>query len=724
MTPPPPAALGRLCALWGVQPSYLGVDGRRRTASPAALLAVLRALGAPVERVGDAEEACRARTVEAWGRPLDPVALAPARGPARVEVRWPSSTARLSCRLDFEDGAARTWTTSARVDALPALRSERVDGRLRVARALPLPGPLPLGTHRLRVEASGIRAEATVIAAPSRAPALRGRTWGVFCPAYALRSARDLGAGDLGDLEDLLRFVASLGGGAVATLPILASLLDTPTEGRPEASAGGPFEPSPYSPASRLFWNEHVLALDRLVQEEDCPEARQVLEAPETRAEVAALREAPLVDWRRLATLHRRVLAPLARAFFARGRDREDAFLRFVASRPDLPEYARFRAVLERRGAPWCTWATSASGATGAEGANGTGLPPSDGDAEIERVHLYAQWAVSRQIQALAEEARGIGPGLYLDFPLGVHPDGYDVWRERRAFALDASVGAPPDSFFPQGQDWGFPPLRPDAAREGGHRYFAECLARHAEAAGVLRLDHVMGLHRLYWIPKGFPKNEGVYVRYPSEELHAVVRLAAHRHGTVVVGENLGTVPRAVDQALARHGLLSTYVVEYAASPSTTHPLPPVPEDCAACVETHDMPPFAAFLKALDVPERVELGLLPSARAVRERRTRTEVSDALTEFLRARRLLRRRAGPAEVLRAVHAFLAESPAALVLVNLEDLWLETLPQNVPGTWRERPNWRRKARLTLEEIRRSPEIRAALLDVAAHRARGGPP
>ena len=352
--------------------------------------------------------------------------------------------------------------------------------------------------------------------------------------------------------------------------------------------------------------------------------------------------------------------------------------------------------------------------------APGAAAPDAE-EAAAVRAFAYAQWCVHLQLSDLAREARGGGAGLYLDFPLGAHPDGFDVQEERDVFARDASVGAPPDSAFPQGQDWGFPPLKPDAARADGHRHLAECLRHHLEHATVLRVDHVMGLHRLFWIPRGFDKADGVYVRGHPEEAYAVASLEASRTGTVLAGEDLGTVPAEVRTSLARHGWLSTYVVEYAVGDRARDALPPVPASSVACVETHDMAPFAGWWRETDIPERVRLGLLAPERAAEESRFRKRARRALVAFLRKKRRLRGRPTPDRVLRALHAHLAASPAASVLVNLEDLWGETDPQNVPGTWMERPNWRRPLAHGLENLDLVPGLAAALEEVDTARREG---
>ena len=314
-------------------------------------------------------------------------------------------------------------------------------------------------------------------------------------------------------------------------------------------------------------------------------------------------------------------------------------------------------------------------------------------------------------MRELADQARRRGPGLYLDLPVGVHGAAYDVWRERALFAEGASAGAPPDTFFTKGQDWGFPPLKPEALREQGYAYLVACLRHHLEHAGVLRLDHVMQLYRLFWIPQGLEAKDGVYVRYPAEELLAVLALESHRYQALLVGENLGTVPPEVNAALERRGVLGMYVMQYELAPGAPGLERTPPAATVASLNTHDMPPFKAFWEGLDIADRQELGLLDEEQARVERERREATRRELEALVRPRDLQDEPPDVQEVLRRLLERLAASPARLMLVNLEDLWGETEPQNVPGTTDERPNWRRKARLGFEELSTDPEVLATL-------------
>ena len=270
------------------------------------------------------------------------------------------------------------------------------------------------------------------------------------------------------------------------------------------------------------------------------------------RRERATLRAERLIDYRRHMNLRRRVLKELADLFFAEKSARHANFLKYLERRPNLHDYAVFRAATESRQEPWSKWPEAPR--------NGT-LRESDYSESLKNYHLYAQWLADEQIRPLGKKS---GKGaLYLDFPLGVHREGYDVWRRRDVFALEASGGAPPDDFFTKGQNWGFPPLHPEKLRQQGYQYYIACLRHQLEYAAQLRIDHIMGLHRLYWVPRGLDPTEGVYVRYPAAEYYAILSLESHRHQTVIVGENLGTVPDSVHKGMKSHNIYGMNVGQF-----------------------------------------------------------------------------------------------------------------------------------------------------------------
>ncbi|MGH9892425.1 MAG: 4-alpha-glucanotransferase, partial [bacterium] len=395
---------------------------------------------------------------------------------------------------------------------------------------------------------------------------------------------------------------------------------------------------------------------------------------------------------------------------FKREGQRRTELEQFVASHPILQDYSRFRAVCDRMRAPWPTWDSRLR-----EGE----VQESDYDPETRQYHLYVQWLAHQQLHAFAAKARRSGPGLYLDLPLGVHPDGYDAWRFREVFAGGVCGGSPPDRFFTKGQDWGFPPLHPERIRRQGYRYFIHCLRHHLQYAGILRIDHVMGLHRLFWVPWGKKATEGVYVRYHAEELYAILALESQRHSAVLVGEDLGTVPPAVHPMMARHRVLRTYVAQFEISTEPKRQLRLPARNSLASVNTHDTPTFPGFWEGLDIEDRVSLGLLSSADAQSEHENRRKLRAALLAYLiETGELTEDETSPDAVLSACLRHLATSPARVVCVNLEDLWGERQPQNVPGTTSERPNWLRKAKYLLENFCHNEAILATLRDVNTRR------
>ena len=397
----------------------------------------------------------------------------------------------------------------------------------------------------------------------------------------------------------------------VATLPLLAAFLDEP------------FEPSPYAPASRLFWNELYVDPRRLPEMEDCPAARRLIESPEFLREVEALRATPRVDYARLAALKRRVLEELTQRFFSRPGAAQADFDRFVAGKPGLENYAAFRAVGDRRGDSWHAWPERLREGT---------LAPADYDEEDRRYYLWTQWAADQQIRSLATEARRRGPGLYLDLPVGVHGSSYDVWCHRDLFALEASAGAPPDAFFTKGQNWGFPPLQPerlprarlrpsdpDPAPPPGARGHPAPRPRHAAPSAVLDSARHGRLRRRLR-PAIRPRS-----------CTPCSRWRATATASIVVGENLGTVPPEVYEAMEREDLHGMYVVQYEMQPGKALREPPAKS--VASLNTHDMPTFQGYLQSRDVEDLQSLGFFTPEQAQAERERRAAIRQGLEEAL-------------------------------------------------------------------------------------------
>jgi 4-alpha-glucanotransferase len=692
MNPSSKTLLYKLARLCGIQTVYHDVSHRRCQASVESLLAVLRSLGVDVAGLQDVPSALREKQQEFWQKMLPPVAVAWDGQPCRLQLRLPQSlsSATIACDLALETGERHRWISQA--TALPTLETCELEGVPYAVKLLPLPA-MNYGYHRLAVELSGRSAKIMVISAPRMAYISENgeddRAWGVFLPLYALHSEESWGGGDFSDLEKLMDWTAGMGGRMVATLPILAT---PPTE---------LYEPSPYLPGSRLLWNEFYLDIGKIPELSRCPEAQESMASESFNREIGSLRKAKLVDYQRQMMLKRNVLEKLCRCFFAEVSERQDSLRRFARANPVVDDYARFMATAEKQHRPWCLWPQPLRDGN---------IGQNDYHEESRRYHLYVQWLCHERVQALSRKARERGMRWYLDLPLGVHPDGYDTWCHRDIFAQDISAGAPPDTVFTAGQDWLFPPLHPEKIREQGYGYIIAYLRHHLQHAGILRIDHVMQLHRLFWIPRGFGPAQGVYVRYPAEELYAILALESHRYRAIIVGEDLGTVAPEVRPAMSRHGLHRMYVLHYelAGEEGLRHR---IPRHSVASLNTHDMPPFAAFWQGLDIKQRKELGLLTSQAAKKEIEQRQIIKKSLLPFLHQKNWLKKKVDSFSVFKACLAYLSDSRARFVLVNLEDLWGETQPQNVPSTRGKYPNWHRKARHSFDCFCQWPAVTGTL-------------
>jgi 4-alpha-glucanotransferase len=548
---------------------------------------------------------------------------------------------------------------------------------------------LELGYHEIEINGHSV----FVISAPSKSYfPVSAPAWGVFAPVYALRSKRNPDAGDLTDFEDLMKWLHGLGGTVAATLPLLGAFLDEP------------FDASPYSPATRLFWNEFYIDLERI------PEfaGHRSVESPKT---------TQFIDYRSVMAHKRSILEELARTFFSDATpERLQMFGKFVVENEGVDDYARFRAVTDRRRAGWRDWPARMREGTIQDG---------DYDEATKNYHLYSQWIVQEQLRAVSERAQARGQLLYLDLPLGLHMDGYDIWRNRNFFVEGVAGGAPPDPVFTKGQNWNFAPMNPEAMRLNRFQYVIAYLRNHFRYAKLLRIDHVMGLHRLYWIPAELTADKGVYVKYPAEELWAILSLESHLHSAGVIGENLGTVPPEVNQDMAKHDIRQMYVLQYEIMGNPDNPsLGEPPVKCVASLNTHDMPPFRAFQDGTDIDDRLDLGFLDEKTARKEREDRKTIIQVLENLgdegaAPPSPKLRGRGGCPLVYERVLQFLSKSMANIVLVTLEDLWEETAPQNVPATSTERPNWQRRIRPSIEQIRKMGGIAEVLSDVFAQRS-----
>ncbi|MGE3661458.1 MAG: 4-alpha-glucanotransferase [Pseudonocardia sp.] len=538
-----------------------------------------------------------------------------------------------------------------------------------------IPAGLEPGWYRLELADRVV----TVVVAPPSLPS-PDRGWGWMLQLYALHSAASWGIGDLGDLRELVGWAGADGAGAVLLNPLHAI---TPVP---------PVQPSPYTPSSRRFGTPLALRITDLdAYHRACAEVR---------AEVDALR--PVTHAR---IEHDRVWAAKRAAL---------ELMWHADGRPaprgpaDLVEFATFCALAERHGARWGTWPA---------GLRHPGAP----DVATARrelapriaFHAWVQERVQEQLAAARDAGRAAGVRVIHDLAVGCDPEGADAWALQDVLALGVNVGAPPDDFSRQGQNWGLPPWRPDRLDATGYAAYRDLLRALLRQADGLRIDHVAGLWRLWWVPPGESPERGTYVHYDADVMLAVLTLEASRAGAMVIGEDLGTVEAEVTEGLARRNMLGSSVLWFTRDlDDPAQPLLPPgawPESSVATVSTHDLPTASGFLRGEHVRVRAELGLLTDVPA-EEERARAERAE-MVAVLHAEGLVEE--GPDEdaIVLAMHALLARSRSRLVLVSPYDLVGEPRQPNLPGTVDEYPNWRLPLPASLEELRADPRVRAVV-------------
>ncbi|MFI5862661.1 4-alpha-glucanotransferase [Streptomyces sp. NPDC051546] len=653
--------LARLAALYGVATTYQPAEDVTLRVPEATVAAVLRQLGVNTDTPESVRADLAAAEHDAAHRLLP-----------RVLVWWAGS--RPPVELAALPPGTRTLLEAEEEGGPPQAAGRTVPWNAAGA-AEP-----PLGVHLIRAEApDGRTATATLIVAPDRAPAAPERTHGLLVQLYSVLSERSWGMGDLGDLAELARWAGRVhGAGFVQVNPLHAAVPGTPTD------------PSPYRPSSRRFPDPVHLRIEDVPEYADCPDRAALAELADRGAQLRreVLEKGALIDRDAVWALKRAALELLYAV--PRTPEREAAYRRFRTEQG---------AELDLHAA-WC--------------AGHAGEDPQSG-ADF---HRWLVWLTDAQLAAAQRAAKeaGMAVGIVHDLAVGVHPEGSDATGAPH-YARAVSVGAPPDAFNARGQDWGLPPWRPDRLASTGYAPFRALLRGVFRYAGALRIDHVMGLFRLWWIPEGTPPAEGAYVAYDGEAMLALLVLEAHRAGALVIGEDLGTVQPGVRQALARRGVLGTSVLWFERDwGGDGEPLEPERwrADCLATVTTHDLPPTAAKLAGSHVELRDRLGLLIRP-AEQERAEDAADTARWLDVLEDLGLDTK--GEEAAVRALYGFLLRTPARLVGVWLPDAVGDRRPQNLPGTWDQYPNWRLPVAdaegrpLTLEALTASPRANALL-------------
>ncbi|MDQ0756456.1 4-alpha-glucanotransferase [Arthrobacter sp. B3I4] len=672
--------LRELAAAHRVGTSYRGWDGSERAVSAATLRHVLSALDMPCAGPDELRRSLTDAGLAPWRRLLPPVVMAREGMPASFNVHAPQGAA-VSVTVVAEDGTRH----EVRQVESPA-EPRDVDGVTTARAGFTVPGALDLGWHTIVAETDAGRAECPLVVTPQRlrtTEELAGRrSWGLTAQLYSLRSSRSWGIGDFADLADLAAVSAAEGAGFVLVNPLHAA---EPTP---------PVEDSPYLPTTRRFFNPLYIRV------EDIPEyayldAAALAGTQEQASRLqAANRDAGLLD--RNASYAAKLTA-LEQVFLVRrGPARERRFRNFCATQgKGLDDFALWCALTEKYSPSAPEWAEAATSPD-------TGFCTAQRAALGDRIEFYRwlQWICDQQLEAAQHEAQraGMGIGVIQDLAVGVQLAGADAWTLSGVLAQGITVGAPPDMFNQQGQNWTQPPWHPAKLADSGYAAYRDMLRTVLRHAGGIRVDHILGLFRLWWIPEGGEPGEGTYVYYDHEALIGILALEAQRAGAIVIGEDLGVFEPWVQDYLAERGVFGTSILWF--ERDDAGPLAPerYRQQCLTSVNTHDLPPTAGYLAGEHVTLRESLGLL--RRPVEEERAADAVEqEAVLALVRQRGLLGapqgaspKAAGVQETVEALYAFTALTPSSLLGVALVDAVGETRTQNQPGTSStEYPNWR---------------------------------
>jgi 4-alpha-glucanotransferase len=637
-------------------------------------------------------------------------------------LRW---TIKLEGSGEVRSGEVRAWD-------LPERGSHQENGRWYMLRDLSLPADLPLGYHRLEIDLEFAGHESCpLIVTPDRCfepPELAGdaRIWGVAVQLYALRSENNWGMGDFSDLAELLRLASAAGAGFIGISPVHALFPSDPTLY------------SPYSASSRHALNILFIDVASVLEVKGSRHAQAIMADPGFRARLAQVRAATQVDYPAVASLKMTVLRAAFDRFrtehLARHTARAAACRAFQRERGEAMRlHTLFDAIdghLRRHhgtGAGWHNWPEEYR-SPGSEAVRRFAQEHAD---EVD-FHAYLQWVAAEQLGAVRQLARelGLDVGLYGDYAVGVNASGSETWSDQSLYCTGAAIGAPPDPLGLNGQEWGIPPQDPRQLRRTAYAPFAALVRASMRNCGALRLDHVMALFRQWWVPRGFKSVDGAYVHYPLEDLLAVVALESHRNQCLVVGEDLGVVPDEIRRALPQFGVYHYKVVLFEQKNGAFVAPANYIRPALAVVTTHDLPTLHGWWSGHDIDLWEKLGAYADASVGEKARAERQAErERLMRALRLEKLWPEEAGAgvpeysAEFSRAVHAYLAKSPTALVTVQIEDMIGMLEPVNVPGTSSEYSNWTRRVTSSAREIFARRDVQGLCANMVASRKMAAP-
>ncbi len=722
------ALIERLAQLRGIGEAYHNYRGELKYFSLQTKSGILSAMGCIVD--DDTELAAEIENAEAVASRKFLPAVATSRGERigfNINVPARDFDSTLVWRVLLENGSVSSGATST-ADCAEVWRGEVAGARI-TRRRFVLPLDLPAGYHEFEGHiAAGAAERCLMIVSPPQCfepPAIQDgqKLWGIALQLYTLRSQSNWGIGDFGDLEMLIRWAAQHGAGFIGLNPLHA------------LAPADPARSSPYSASSRHFLNVLYISIPAVPEFEECRAARARMSQSDVASRLIGLRSHPHVDYRGVAELKIEILSLLYRQFceqhLATRSNRGRRFLQFVGERGlPLQLHARFDA-LDRHFATalgchsgWQNWPQEYRDVNGIAAARFAREQP--GEVEF---YVYLQWLAHEQLVRAQELTRELGMpiGLYGDYAVGANPSGSETWADQASYSLGAEIGAPPDPLALKGQGWGIPPADPAVLQAQRLQGFVRLIRDNMRYYGALRLDHVMSLFRLWWVPGGCPATEGAYVHYPLHQLLTVLALESERASCLVVGEDLGVVPDEMRQAMPEFGLYHYKVLLFEKISGSFRRPDQFTRRALATATTHDMPTLRSYWEGRDIELRRRLNLYPSAEVedaiVRERdQDRLMLLSALREQGLAPAHPNAPMEPytAGLGHALHLYLARSSTVLVALQIEDLLGMIEPVNVPGTDSEYPNWQRKLTADIEDVTARSDFAAQFADINSARRR----
>lgn len=701
----------------GIGQEYTDIWGKTTRTSPENKRAILNAMG----YVTSDPEALAAQIADEdirhWQQILEPVYIRRQQAEHQVVCRLPAgATQRLIWRIELESGDQLQGTTELTENH--KIKSFEYNKILYSEYSLNIQNNIPCGYHRLVLLSENnakILAASSLIIAPSHCfhPGFiqqNQKCWGPSVQLYSLRSQRNWGVGDFTDLKMLLRGVAAWGADFVGLNPIHALY-----PANPDAC-------SPYSPSSRRWLNVIYIDVEAIPEFKANPELQKALSVSEEQAQLQQLRTVEWIDYKAVFAFKMRWLRQVfENADLSDRSERGRAFAEYIAAGGDsLLQMATFDALqntlyaggLEAWGPP--VWPDAYRDYHSA--AVKTWIASHQFDI---RFYLFLQWVADQQLTEAEQLAKALGMkiGLYRDLAVGVSEGSCEIWANKDFYCPEASIGAPPDPLGPQGQNWGLPPVDPVRLYQAAYQPFIELLRANMRGCGALRIDHVMGLRRLWWVPPGAPSSMGAYVYYPVDDLLAILALESHRQRCMVIGEDLGTVPPEMRTLLHDNGIYSykVFFFERALDGGFFSPSH-YPAQAMSALTTHDMPTLRGFWHCDDLSLGRDLGLYSDEEKLQDLyRERHSAKQAILDSLRWHGILPENIGhdvswvgmSSALSHALQEHMCRGNSALFSTQLED-WLEMdLPVNVPGTCSEYPNWRRKLSKDLESFLNDPAL-----------------